>query len=398
MFEKIVLRRSEKGPALSAGELAEALLFYQNVHLVLDYASLNGLIEQIGMPRLLTLLASPNVSAVYCEETLGTRTDRIGPNEYHSFVAFTFTGSQEVGQLSRKKRIEYILARKGYEKRTARKFTERFRDLVPIRKLSGDYYLPGGVISAAANDILDQNFVHEAVSHVLSHTVGAPQLLGDFRFEILPAPTGFKIATDLNFEGINEARKLFDPRIGDISPAHIVNEILMARADTALASHYGGEFYTSHLSSQIVRLRYRELLKRTGIGAEELRQLKEIIVADSPSIREAIDRGERTFDEFLSLLEKSQRFREWIKGVHPDEKVVRAYFNDVTAEGWISKLPSKSIRYVLGSIVGLFQPVAGLVLSAADSLLLEKILGGWRPSHFVEGRLKPFLKAKDDED
>ncbi len=40
MFEKIILRRSDKGPGLTAGELAEALLFYQNVHIVLDFSSL----------------------------------------------------------------------------------------------------------------------------------------------------------------------------------------------------------------------------------------------------------------------------------------------------------------------------------------------------------------------
>ena len=61
MFEKIILRRSDKGPALSAGELAEALLFYQNVHIVLDYSSLRGLINQIGMPSIVSLLSRPNV-------------------------------------------------------------------------------------------------------------------------------------------------------------------------------------------------------------------------------------------------------------------------------------------------------------------------------------------------
>jgi hypothetical protein len=398
MFEKIVLRRSEKGPVLSAGELAEALLFYQNVHIILDYPSLNGLISQVGMPKLLALLARPNVSAVYCEESLGTTTNRIGKNEYHSFVAFTFSGSQEVGQLSRKKRLEYILTKKGYDKHVARKLTERFRELVPIRKLSNDYFLPGGVVNAAADDILDTKFVHEAVRRVLSHTVGVPQLMGDYRFEILHAPTGFQIVTDVDFNAINEARKSRDLRLDDINPAHIVNEILMARADTALAAHYGGEFYTSDVTSQIVRLRYSELLKRAGIEAEELRQLKEVIVADSPSIREVIDSGERTFDEFIKLLEKSERFRAWIKSIHPDEKLVRAYLKDVTAEGWISKLPSKCIRYIFGALVGLAQPAAGLILSAGDALLLEKIMGGWRPTHFVEGKLKPFLGTDDNED
>ena len=49
MFEKIVLKRSIDGPPISLGELAEALLFYQNVHLVLDHSTLSHLIESIRM-------------------------------------------------------------------------------------------------------------------------------------------------------------------------------------------------------------------------------------------------------------------------------------------------------------------------------------------------------------
>lgn len=399
MFEKIVLRKSEKGPALSAGELAEALLFYQNVHIILDFPSLNLLVEQIGMPRLLALLSKPNVSAVYCEEMLATRTDRIDGKENHSFVAFTFTGSQEVGQLSRRKRIEYILSKKGYERRIARKLAERFREIVPYRNFSDDYFVPGGIVRAASEDILDCKFIHEAVRNVLVHTVGVSQPLGNYRFEIIPNQMGFQVATDIDFLTINEARKRIDPHLGDIGAAHVASEILLARADTALAAHYGGEFYTSEVSSQIVRIRYSELLRRAGIDAEERCQLKEIILATSPSIKEVIDSGTRTFEEFLSLLDKAEQFRGWIRGIHPDEKLVKEYLKAVTTESWISKLPSKTVRYVLGAVVGLAaQPVAGLILSAADSLLLEKILGGWRPSHFVERRLKPFLKANDDED
>jgi hypothetical protein len=124
--------------------------------------------------------------------------------------------------------------------------------------------------------------------------------------------------------------------------------------------------------------------------------LQEIVLPDSPTIREVIDSGERSFDEFLSLLDKSHRFRDWIQGVNPDEKLVHAYFRDVTAEGWISKLPSKMLRYVLGSIVGAVSPGVGLGLSAVDSLFLEKILGGWRPSHFIEDELKPFLSEDEN--
>jgi hypothetical protein len=396
VFEKIVLRRSESGPPLSVGEVAEALLFYQNVHLVLDYGTLNGFIERIGMQRLLGLLARPNVSAVYCEETLCMRTDRVGSLEAHSFVAFTLSGDQKVGQLtSRKNRLEYVLERHGHNRRDSRKLVERFRRHVPIRKLTDNYFLPGGVLNAASDDLRDPTFVHEAMRHVIANTIGAPALLGDFRFEIISTPPTFHVVTNVDFNRINEGRRNHQPSLDNISAAHFVNEILMARADTALAAHYGGEFYTSALSSQIVRLRYRELLKRAGINAGELREFQEITLPESRTIREVIDSGERSFDEFLSLLDKSQRFRDWIQGVNPDEKLVHAYLSDVTAEGWISKLPSKTLRYVLGSIVGAVSPAVGLGLSAVDSLFLEKILGGWRPSHFIEGKLKPFLSKSE---
>lgn len=399
MFEKIVLRRSERGPALTIGEVAEALLFYQNVHLVLDYGTLNGFIERIGFERLLALLNRPNVSAVYCEETLGTRTERVGVSEAHAFVAFTFSGNQEVGHLtSRKKRLEHILERHGHDKRAARRLAERFLQRVPIRKLTEDYFLPGGIVNAATTDLHDPSFVHEAIQRVTANTVGAPPGLRDFKFEVLHTKSNFFIFTDIDLDSINTVRRSLNPPLENISVAHLVNEILMAKADTALAAHYGGDFYTSALSSQIVRLRYSELLRRVGISNEELQQLREIVLPDSPTIREVIDSGERSFDEFLMLLEKSQRFRDWIQGVNPDEKIVQAYLRDVTAEGWIQKLPSKTLRYVLGSVVGAVSPIVGLGLSAIDSLFLEKIVGGWRPSHFIENRLKPFLSANEDRD
>ena len=62
----------------------------------------------------------------------------------------------------------------------------------------------------------------------------------------------------------------------------------------------------------------------------------------------------------------------------------------------MSSLPSKSLRYALGSIVTAIEPVIGILGSAADALITEKILGGWRPSHFIEKRLKPFLQPKKE--
>jgi hypothetical protein len=50
------------------------------------------------------------------------------------------------------------------------------------------------------------------------------------------------------------------------------------------------------------------------------------------------------------------------------------------------KTPTKILRYVLGNVIDLVEPVSGKLFSAADSLLVEKIFKGWRPSHFVDNK------------
>lgn len=395
MFEKIVRRRSEGGPALTIGELAEALLFYQNVHLWLDHGSLESIVRKIGMPILLAILARPNVSAVYCEQTLGTQTERISEvSQRHRFVAFKLAGHQDIGEFrSRKDRLTFILERMGVVRGQARLQAQKFLERVPVRSLEGDTLMPGGVISAASEDMMDSAYVHEAVRRILG--IASPERVSRaFRFEVITDPPYYFINTDIDFSDVNARRRAQDPNLHPLTEAHLLTEILVARAELSIAARYGGELYTSELTAEIIKLRFAELLQRAGLETQERREFREIAVPDVPSIREIINKGGRTFDEFLQLLDKSQRFREWIQTVNPDEKLVEAYFRDVTAQGWLQSLPARMIRYVLTSGISAAAPITGLLLSAADSLLLEKVTAGWRPSIFVQRKLRPFLDVE----
>lgn len=393
MFEKIILRRSESGPSLSLGELAEALLFYQNVHIVLDRGILVELVKSIGFDGVLSLLSRPNVSAVYIEEILGTMTNTYGVIQHHTFNSIFISGHGDLPPFKgRKQRLEYSLTSIGYDKNASRRFVERFRRIVPFKSYSDDYYLTGGVINAATEDLNDPIFVHEAMRRILVESKGVNPLLGDFKFEVMRNQSGFYIFTDIDFKSINEIRKNNLEHLDDMTPAGLINEILIARADTALAAHYGGEFYTSNLTSQIIRLRYKEVLRRIGIEMEEIKQWQDITIPNTPSIKEVVNSQERSFSEFLKLLDKSQKFRDWVQSVNPDEKVVQAYLREVTSEGWINSTPTKILRYVLGCVIDSFEPISGKLFSAADSLLVERIFKGWRPNHFVDDRLKPFVK------
>lgn len=396
MFEKIILRSSDSGQPITLGELAEALFFYQNVHVILDYSSLTRFVTSIGMQKLLQLLSRKNVSAVYCEDTLATQTQQHGMIEVHSLASIMVCGDQTVGQLNtRKDRLEYILIGLGHSKRQARVLIEQFRKRVPIRKLTDSYYVEGGILNAAYQDLSDNNFVLEATKRILLKEIGSDLVSSDFKFTLDVYNPNIYVNTNIDFSEVNRKLKQTSSQTDAITPAHLIQNILVAKADTILAANYGGEFYTSGLSSEIIQLRHNELLKRVNIDKKELNMFKEITIPNFPSIREVINSGMRNFDEFLELLEKSNKFRDWVHGVNPDEKIANAYLNELTSQAWVNKGPTKVLRYVLSTAVGAIEPISGAVFSAADTFILEKFAGGWHPSHFVNKQLKPFVSSSE---
>lgn len=394
MFDHIVLRRATGGLPISAGYIAEALLYYQKLHLFIDRGTLFHLIKQLGFSRILALLSRPEVSAVYCEEMLGTRTDSVGVSQYHNFMAFTLSGHKDVGEIkSPVDRLKYELERQGIPKKEAKQFSGAFLQRVPLRKFSGNYFLDGGIEAAAKRDLLDIEFAKQAIRQAISVTPGGYTVGDDLKLEVIESDLGFFIFTNIDLKGINKQRSLASPPIEPLTIAHLLTNLLDARADLALASFYGGDFVTSAVTSSIIQARHSEFLRRSNINDASRRQFVEVVLPDSPSLAEVIDSGERSFDEFLLLLDRAGRFKDWLKKVNPDEDLIRSYMRDISSEGWIQRLPAKSLRYMLTVALDATNPVAGLVAGFMDNFVVEKLFSGWRPNHFVSGRLGQFIQG-----
>lgn len=280
-----------------------------------------------------------------------------------------------------------MLQRYGHGPRQASKLAQRFRDKVPYRKLNSDYFVPGGVLKACSTDVLDASYVQEAVRRVLTSSGISPN---KFTFEVYGEAGSFRVYTDIDFKAANDRRRAGGQE-PSLTEAFLLTKILDATGDTALAAHYGGDFYTSEATSQVVQVRYDKLLRRTAINQGEVRAFTEVVIDGGRTVKETINGGERTFNEFLTVLDRSERFREWIKGVSPDAKLIPTYVRDVMAEDWINKMPAKVLRYLIASAVDMIEPISGTAASALDAFLVDKMLGGWRPSHFVERDLKPFV-------
>ena len=393
MFEHIVLRRTTGGLPMSAGYIAEALLYYQKLHIFIDTGTLFHLVKQLGTGRILALLSRPDVSAVYCEEILGTRTDSAGVSQYHNYVAMTMSGHQDVGHIKNPTdRLQYQLERQGLPKKEAKQFTMAFLQRVPMRKFSGSHFLNGGIAAAAKRDLLDLEYAKQAIRHVIAATPGGYAVGDDLKLEVIDSDLGCFVFTNIDLDAINKRRSEARPSSESLTIAHLLTNILDARADLALASFYGGDFVTSEVTSLMIQARHEEFLRRSKLNVASRRQFVEVVLPDSPSLAEVIESGERSFDEFLLLLDRAGRFKDWLKGVNPDENLVRSYMRDVSSEGWVQRLPAKSLRYVLTLALDATNPGAGLVAGFMDNFVVEKLLSGWRPNHFISGRLGPFVQ------
>jgi hypothetical protein len=396
MFEHIALRRADRGNPISAGQIAEALLYYRKVHFFMDRGTLLDLIKQLGLDRTLMLLRRPELTAVYCEESLGTHTESVGVTQFHRYVAFYLSGDQKVGELKTPSdRLLYDLRRQGASSKDARRFAREFLDRVPIRKLSGDHYLKGGIVAAAQADVSDRAYLAKAI-RVAARTVPGGYDPGDnFAVEVIDTDKGTVVFAELDIAAINARRAKAPPPDNEpVTIAHMLSNVLDARADLALASFYGGDFVTAAVTSAIIQMRYAEVLRRSNLNTIAREHFVEVVLPDSPRLAEVIDAGEQSFDEFLKLLDKAERFKDWLGKVNPDEGLVRTYLRDVSSRGWIERLPAKSLRYLLTTGIEHTNPVAGIVAGLMDNFLVEKLFAGWRPNHFVNGNLGPFLQGR----
>ena len=390
MFEKVVLRRSEEGVPVTKGEIAEALLFYQSVHIIIDYASFRGLVTQLGMDLFLRLLALPSVTAVYTEEILSIYND----NNQFLYAAIKFVGDQERGELhSRKKRLQFQIEKLGFDKKKALKYAERFLKLVSKHDLSSDHFVQNGITRSARAQLQDQSYINQCAQRIVANQLGCKDIDSSLflNVDFIENSERFRVRSNIDFDFITFKSKRINPSAGDFNQAGLLSQILESHADLMLASHYGGDFFSSSVSSQLINIKFSHVTKRTDLNKNELASFKHVVLNDYPSVKEVIDSDRRSFSEFLELLEKSDRFKKWAVGVNPDVGVVSEYLKELSGQHWLEKTPGKTLRYALGSTISVVAPFVGSALSLADTLLTDKLAIGWKPNHFVNKKIKPFL-------
>jgi hypothetical protein len=172
------------------------------------------------------------------------------------------------------------------------------------------------------------------------------------RVEVLPLD-GFKfaIATDVDFDHLRQFlpeanRATFGPN--DLFPA-----ISDARFDIGLAARHNAAFVGNEKSEAIINMLLLRSLGTRFDAERNKRQIYDFISVAVASVREVINKGERTPQEFIKLMQKAGAFQKWLREQNPNADLVTEMLREKTRVDWLESLPAKAMRFGLFTGAGM---------------------------------------------
>ncbi len=156
------------------------------------------------------------------------------------------------------------------------------------------------IAGMADEDLHDPQYTNAAIRLVLQELVPNLEIPNEWSFRTQETNDGYVALTNFDFGIINaEYHRHVSPAHSSVSPAYLLTHILDARADIAFAAKHMAELVTSPMASQALGIKFSSLLEKRIQNAQEI-DLFQRTHLKARTIREAINSGERTFEEFLA--------------------------------------------------------------------------------------------------
>jgi hypothetical protein len=400
VFEKILFKPSGllgRGVEVDFGEIAEAMVFYGRVHLALDEGALRSLVRRVGIDDLITLAGSGNLQISVFRDVLATHETNGPAGRFYEFISVEPLRSDKTEREPREI-IQSAFLAGGEKPGKSRRAAQRFLDRCTVESINEGVSHELGIPELSREDLRDSRYVEKAIEAALGVMAPGYRLPWEMQFRLDQRENGFRLQTNLDIAAINRAHLLaFPGSDADITFALLLDAIHGARGDLFLAARHSAELVTSRLSSAVISERLRLMASRLPESRlDQARLFQEEVLAIS-SVREVINRKERTVRELLELVEAAERFRDWLREAPADGRLIREYVQAISAESWLDRLPIKSLRYIIFTAAGaaldaLVFPGLGALLGLGDTFMLDKLGRGWRPNQFVDDDLARFLR------
>jgi hypothetical protein len=394
MFDSILYRGSKApGSIIDAGAVAESLIFYGKVKIAGNSAVLKGLLKSIPPFELLSLMRDGRIELHYFGDQVGVVSHENGQGETtHGLVGIS-SPEHTIETVASK----FFLSVAGSSPAGMIGASE-FESLVkPIDHAEFDQ----GSIETV---LYDPERANRLATVFIESTVPAYAALRKDSFTLIQDSQGMLARTSIDFELLNRYYHMqVGPEYDTITEASIITAIQGAYETAYFAGALDSEVFLDDTQRAVLSDAISAIVETSKSSEQQIEKFSELTLGNGRAIREAVNSGEVKFAEVLSMLEKADSFRSWLRSQEPENSLIAEFYDNSIKDTWAEKIPAKTMRFAVFTGLGLVADafltgglgtLAGMGLGATDSFLLDKLIGGWKPHQFVNYSLKPAFLGK----
>jgi|GEM_PF-2528279 len=378
MFESIAILPHSQTHPLNIGELAEKMLYYKKVHLYVNTEDLKTLFAYFDIDILIEYLERGYLRLVNRKKAYGV----VFQDE--SYIAdFMYNVNYDLKEVLYNAYFEY-----SKDEQKSRKAANK------LYRYVGVFDIPDKFANEINADLLDNSFLKQAIQKQIEYYRPHDKILIDeLRFNVEVRSDG-----RLNIESNIDIQNY-----PFLDPSSIVLNIGTAIENIKIACSNSSELSIPLLNSKIIAVKVNSLITTATKSAKDIEMFQYAEFPNSPSLHAIINDRHRSMREFLQVLKEGEKFKDWLTGLGEGNKIVQEYIAKMNEKSWLQSVPSKAGRFYLvqgistilkatGTLEGI---AAGIGLSAANTFLVEKLLKGWKPNHFIEETVKPFIQVAE---
>lgn len=394
MFKKICIKSKESNSSnIDIAFLIDSMLYYGKVTLLVHRQELEILFQEFGNETLKELITSGRLEVQFRNNMLGSIISPDGKYGISTFKGKNIDAHSTLYEIDRKESRNSI---------RNIKFADDFSTLI------SNYEYPKDFDKVIVKDFQNTELLKKQIP-VYFNTV-AP-------FYKLPELLEIEIIQDGNFVGFdtykvnsnidldyltNEFHKRNPENTSPVDFSGFLLAIAESKGDIYISSDLESEIVTSDLYSKFIEIEIAEIIKKRVKSENEITLFEDYTLENCYSLGTAFNEGVISRRDLLNILEKADKFREWLDNIPEDKNFLGEYNKVVLKKDLSDKLPTKTARFVIFQGIGIALDAFGAggisttvatSLSALDTFVLDKMINrNWKPNQFIDKTLKPKIK------
>jgi len=393
----IIHRPGIHGGQQNLGRILETMLYYNRVHLMMSAQMFTGLWDTLGPDDFGILLRHPIVTTTLTPEMLAIKNDTGSGITTHLPVAVKMAGrdgkmihdKDDVGTLLQL--LEGLPNRPGGTRAQVDKLVKLTKRSRYSKMLGGEQENRQRIVSLVKDADTLKLFVRGwAIANGRSIIEPALQ---HAQIDVIELGEKFMVASNVPLENMVNGWNQTD------NWGSILSSIQDYAVDLYLSSAHSGDIVTAPDIAEIASARLDMSLQRARQTRDKISAFEEMAFDEAHGFADAFNDGLISFAEAMKVIDQSRRFRTWLNGLAPDADLIREYHRALHKDTILQKLPASLARFSIFNGAGILAdtvvPGTGIVTSAIDTFVVERLLGGWRPNVFVRNVQKMLVKAEN---